>query len=177
VASFDNSPDIGQRADWSLLQNGFVTLFWNRDLFAAACRELEDEGYVVVALDTASWDSTGTALRAFGDALDFPDYFGKSIDALVDCLRDVAAFEYGSNANTTGTVIALDAYDVLNGRDGDLAWTLLDILADTGRQALLLGHRFIVIVRSSDPHITFKSVGATRVGWNRKEFLDSRRGK
>jgi hypothetical protein len=175
VASFDNSPDTWQRTDWPLLQNGFVTLFWDRGLFTATCRELEVDGYVVVTLDAASWDSTGAALLAFGDALDFPDYFSKNINALVDCLRDVATFEYGSNPDSTGTVIALDAYDVFNELNGELAWTLLDILADTARKALLVGHRFIVIVRSSDPHIAFQSVGATRVGWNQKEFLDSRR--
>ena len=49
-------------------------------------------------------------------------------------------------------------------------------VADTGRQALLLGHRFIVIARSDDPRLDIKPVGATRVDWNRREWLNRARG-
>jgi hypothetical protein len=88
----------------------------------------------------------------------------------------VATFGYGSDPATTGTVVAVDRLDVLNRRDADLAWTLLDILADTGRQALLICHRFIVIARSDDPLLAFKPVGATGVIWNQREWPNKARG-
>ena len=35
------------------------------------------------------WRTTEEALDAFGRALQFPDYYGGNVNALVDCLRDV----------------------------------------------------------------------------------------
>lgn len=67
-------------------------------------------------------------------------------------------------------MIALDRYDALMSQDPQLAWTLLDILADTGREALLFGQRFLVIVRSDDRDIAIPAVGARGVEWNRREW-------
>jgi RNAse (barnase) inhibitor barstar len=49
----------------------------------------------VVTLDAGSGDS---AREMFGDvaqALDFPESFGRNLDALNDCMRDVVAGDYG----------------------------------------------------------------------------------
>ena len=172
MASFENSSETWQRPDWKLLQNGFVTLFCSKRIFDTAQTELADLGYDLVKLDAGEWDTTETGLLAFGMAFDFPDYFGKNLNALADCLRDVATFDYGSDPSSTGTVVAIDRFDVLAKRDLDLAWTLLQILADTGRQALLIGHRFIVLVRSDDPALRLNAVGSTQIMWNQREFLD-----
>jgi hypothetical protein len=174
--SFDNDQDTSQRRDWELLQNGFVTLFWRKSLFAETKATLLELGYSVVELDAGEWLTTEEALAAFGRALHFPDYYGMNVNALADCLSDVATFDYGSDPKSAGTVIALDRYDAFIEHDPQLGWTLLDILADTGRQALLIGHRFIVVVRSEDPVLSLPAVGGTPVMWNRTEFMRSRRG-
>jgi hypothetical protein len=172
VGAFENSFETWARPDWRLLQNGFVSLFKAPDRFAEAKLELTELGYHVLELDAAGWDTTEAALLSFGSVFDFPDYYGKNINALADCLRDVATLDYGSDPASEGTVVAIDRIDALHARDPDLAWTLLDILADTGRQALLIGHRFIVIARSDDPRLDIKPVGACPVGWNSKERLN-----
>ena len=172
MASFENSSEVWQRRDWELLQNGFVTFFCSMKAFDAAQGDLADVGYHLVKLDAGRWETTESALLAIGRVFDFPDYYGKNLNALVDCLRDVATFNYGSDPKSSGTAVVVDRFDRLAERDLDLAWTLLDILADTGRQALLIGHRFIVIVRSDDPALLLKPVGATPTMWNRREWLD-----
>jgi hypothetical protein len=174
--SFDNTPETWQRPDWRLLQNGFITLLMSSELFKGAKHQLNELGYLLVELDAGTWETSEAALVAFGKAFDFPDYYGKNLDALVDCLRDVAAFDYGSDPNSDGTVVAIDHLDVLAHKDSEFAWQLLDILADTGRRALLIGHRFIVIGRSDNPRLEFRPVGATGVLWNEKEWLNKRRG-
>lgn len=176
MAAFRIDPTPGQREDWALLQNGFITMFWRHDLFDASRARLTAEGYLVVDLDAARWYSKLEMLDAFAQALEFPDYFGRNLDAFVDCLRDVVTFTYGSAADSTGTVIALARFDVFASREPATAWQVLDILAGAARSAMLMGHRFIVILQSDDPVIEFDSVGATPVMWNRQESLDAKRG-
>ena len=142
MPAFENSPESWQRTDWPLLQNGFVTLFWAQTLFTATKSQLREDGYQLFELDTSAWNSTDTALLSLATALSFPDYFGRNLNALVDCLRDVATFDYGSDADSTGTVIALDNFDEFaRHTDMNLAWTLLDVFAATARLAILIGHR------------------------------------
>jgi hypothetical protein len=68
---------------------------------------------VVVELDAGTWDTTEAALLDLGRAFAFPNYYGKNINALIDCLRDVATFDYGSDPASAGTVVAIDRLDVL----------------------------------------------------------------
>lgn len=175
VASFENSPETWQRPDWRLMQNGFVSLFCGKQVFTEARTELASLGYLVVNLDASEWDTTNAALLGFARAFDFPDYYGKNMNALVDCLADVATYAYGSDPTATGTVVAIDRLDAFVARDSELGWSLLDILADTGRQALLIGHRFIVIARSEDPRLMLRPVGGSSVMWNPREFRESDR--
>jgi len=175
MAAFENTSDTWAREDWGLLQNGFVTMFWRRQLFAETNARLASDGYRVVQLDAASWHSSAIMLADFAAALSFPDYFGGNLDALVDCLRDVATFDYGSDAESTGTVIALAGFDTYAARDASIACSVLEILADTARSALLIGHRFIVLVQSDNPELELPPVGATAVSWNRREWLRSAR--
>jgi hypothetical protein len=39
--------------------------------------------------------------------LEFPDYYGRNLDALNDCLRDVAAADYGVRDGGPGFGVAL----------------------------------------------------------------------
>ena len=107
VPTYENARETGQRLDWQLLQNGFVTKFWSRDLFTATKDSLTNMGYNVVALDAGEWHTEQDALLAFGRALDFPSYYGRNLNALADCLRDVATFDHGSDPESEGTVIGL----------------------------------------------------------------------
>lgn len=63
-------PDIGWAADYA--------------------RQVSDQGWHLVALDTTMrWDKRGF-LAACRRAFDFPDWFGMNWDALADALSDVA---------------------------------------------------------------------------------------
>lgn len=176
MAAFEIDPATWQREDWALLQNGFVTMFWRRDRFDAARSELAADGYVVADLEAERWQSEAEMLDGFSSALGFPDHFGRNLNALIDCLRDVVTFDCGSDADSTGTVIAMSRFDAFASREPASAWQVLDILAGAARSAILLGHRFIVILQSDDPAIEFEPVGATAVMWNWQEWLNSRRG-
>ncbi len=114
---------------------------------------------------------------ALAPALDFPAYFGRNLDALNDCLRDVAVGDYGWRADTaTGLVLVLTTFDRFAAADGRTAQVLLDSFADQARRAMLLGNRLMCLVQSNDPSLAFEPVGAMPVTWNDAEWLDAKRG-
>ncbi len=136
---------------------------------------LSSEGYRVIVIDAVTWSTTDDALDALAGALGFPDYFGQNLSALNDCLRDVAAFQYGSDENSTGTALALTHFEGFAARQPDIAHALLDVFARRARTGLLIGHRMLCLVQSDDPHLSFDVVGAEAVPWNPAEFLDAKR--
>lgn len=114
--------------------------------------------------------------RELAAALDFPDYYGHNVDALNDCMGDVAAGDYGAPADATGLVLVLTNFDTFAASHGPTAQALLDIFASQARNAALFGHRMICLVQSDDPKLSFEPVGATEVVWNDAEWLNAKRG-
>jgi RNAse (barnase) inhibitor barstar len=110
------------------------------------------------------------------DRLRFPAYFGRNLDALNDCIRDVASHEYGWPADATGLVIVLRAFDAFATVDRRTAQIMLNIVAHQARTATLFGNRIICLVQSNDPQLSFEPVGAMPVLWNDAELLNSSRG-
>jgi hypothetical protein len=162
------SPEI----DWFLIRERVVTLFWRERLLDDALAELRTMGYKVVDLDAAASADVQAFIVAVGGALDFPDYYGKNLDALNDCLRDVATFDYGSDPDSTGTVVAFRHYDRIVSVDAKRAEAVLDIFTDRARDGLLIGHRMMVLVQSDDPDLSFGPLGAQSAGWNQSEWMD-----
>jgi len=152
-------------ADFQLLKNGPVTLYHRHEVLDAAVTALADLGYVVHRFDTRRWVTRAGFAADVKQELDFPDYFGGNLDAFNDCLRDVAAFEYGADRDSAGTAFVFTGYDALAERDKRTAQSILDIVADNARVGLLHGHRMICLVQSDDRGIRFTPVGATPVGW------------
>jgi RNAse (barnase) inhibitor barstar len=158
--------------DWFLIRDRVVTLFWRERLLDDALEELRAMGYKVVDVDAAGSADDQAFLVAIGTALDFPDYYGKNLDALNDCLRDVATFDYGSDLNSTGTVVAFRHYDRIVATDAKRAEAVLDIFTDRARDGLLIGHRMMVLVQSDDPELSFGPLGGQSAGWNQNEWMN-----
>jgi RNAse (barnase) inhibitor barstar len=155
-------------ADFRLAQNGFVTLFWQPAVLEVTLGELADLGYRVVTVDAASWASEADLHRELAALLEFPDYYGENLDALNDCVRQLAEAE-------RAFALVLWHYDRFRARNPLVAHTVLDIVADQGRVAALTGHKLLCLVQSDDPDIRFAPVGATSVNWNDLEWLEAKR--
>jgi hypothetical protein len=105
-----------------------------------------------------------------------PDYYGHNPDALNDCLGDVACFgPYDDAAEGTGLVLSFTDYDHFAAACPGAAQTVLDVIADRGRTAAVLGRRFFALVHSNDPDIRFEPAGAMPVMWNGGEQPDAGR--
>ncbi|WP_335936391.1 barstar family protein [Streptomyces sp. PTD5-9] len=150
----------------------FVTLFRRRRLLARAVLRLEEQGFCTARLAAAEWTTERDMHRAIAAALDFPDYYGHNLDALNDCLGDVACYggydgtPKGSGQGSTGLVLAFTDYDRFATACPGAAQTVLDIIADQARRAAVLRRRLVCLVHSDDPHIRFEPVGAMPVLWN-----------
>jgi RNAse (barnase) inhibitor barstar len=177
VATWDADAEKTHPVDFRLVHNTFVTMFWRSSLLNETIGWLESHAYRVVEFDAGSWSSDADMYDDVALALNFPDYFGRNLDALNDCMRDVASGDYGWDADSsTGLVIVLRAFNDFAEVNRRTAQVMLDIFADQARSAILIGHRIICLVQSNDPRLAFEPVGAMPVMWNDTEWLDSKRG-
>ncbi len=176
VATWDVDAETTHPVDFRLVQNTFITMFWLPSLLDETVGWLQSNAYKVVEFDAGSWSSETDMYDNVALALNFPDHFGRNLDALNDCMSDVASGAYGWDANVnTGVVIVLRAFDTFTAVDRTTAQNMLDIFADQARSAILIGHRIICLVQSDDPRLTFEPVGAVPVMWNDAEWLNSKR--
>jgi hypothetical protein len=175
VGAFDSDDRTSQDVAYRLMVNSFVRLFWRSALFDQAINWLVEHGYQIVRLDAAQWRTGADMHQAFIDALGFPDYYGRNLDALNDCLRDVVAFEYGTTREATGLIFAFTGYDTFAKHCARESQVVLDIIADQARRAMLIGHRICALLQVDDPSLRFEAVGAMPVMWNDAEWLDSSR--
>ncbi len=92
-----------------------MTKFRRRSVLQEAITELERLGYRVVLLDAGTWHDEADFHRDIAEALSFPSYYGRNLDALNDCLvTDAAEGEHGWDpANDTGLVLVFDNVDGL----------------------------------------------------------------
>nr|WP_243876055.1 barstar family protein [Streptomyces sp. 846.5] len=164
-----------QRLYRELAANTFVTLYWRRELFDRTAGRLREQHFAVVEVDASNWTTPAAMHQSIATALDFPDYYGRNLDALNDCLRDVVDGEYGIPADSTGFVLGFTHYDHFARACPREAQIVLDILADRSRNAAVFGIRVLCLVHSDDPGITFEPVGAMPVAWNPAEWLNARR--
>jgi hypothetical protein len=176
VASWNTDAETSHPVDYRLVHNTFVTMFWQPSILDETVEWLLQHRYDVVSFDAASWTRPDDMYDDVARGLNFPDYFGRNLDALKDCMRDVASCDYGWSPDATGLVIVLSAFDAFASADRRTAQMMLDIFAEQARSAILIGNRIICLVQSNDPRLTFEPVGAMEVMWNEAEWLDAKRG-
>lgn len=89
MAVFRDGSDDYQRLDYALLQNGSVSLYFRPAVLAEDVEHLKTYGYRIDTFDCAAWQNEEDMFTAFATTLNFPDYFGRNLDALNDCLCDI----------------------------------------------------------------------------------------
>lgn len=175
MSAFDPDSDLSGDVAFRLMAASFVRLFWRHAVLDQAIDWLLAHGYQVVPLDASAWTREEDLHTAIAQALEFPDYNGRNLHALNDCLGDVMAFEYGARRDVTGLVIVFTGYDTFAAHCPRAAQITLDIIAGQARTAALLGRRMCCLVQTDDPDARFDPVGAMPVLWNDAEWLDSKR--
>ena len=176
MAAWDPENVISHGTDFRLVHNSFVTLFWSTAVLDATTTDLRSLGYDVIQIDTAGWASAADMHADLAASLNFPDYYGRNLAALNDCIGDVAAARYGLRSSTKGLVLVLVHFERFAATDAQAANAVLDTFARQARVAALLGNRMMCLVQTTDPRLTIDPVGATPVVWNDAEWSDASRG-
>ncbi|MFI6432895.1 barstar family protein [Rhodococcus oryzae] len=138
-----------ERFDWSLLQNGTVFRYDTRFQLDSACNRLTGLGYLVHRIDANDWTSVDDMYDAFAQAMSYRRSYGGSLSAFSDVFADVGTYNFGSDPETTGTVLAIAGFDTLNSVDSRTARVILDVFAREARLAALYGHPMLCLVESN----------------------------
>src|ERR1700753_4040433 len=133
MASWDADARTMHPMDFRLVQNTFVTLYCRASVLAKTVGWLRSHGDEIAEFDAGAWTSAARMLDDLAERLQFPAYFGRNLDALNDCMWEVAYHEYGWAADATGLVIVLTAFDAFTAVDRRTAQIMLNIIADQAR--------------------------------------------
>ncbi|NTV38514.1 MAG: barstar family protein [Demequinaceae bacterium] len=155
--------------------SGGPVLFWSLEILRESTEWLSAHGYDVVTLPVSGWRDSSRMHDDVSRALNFPSCYGRNLDALNDCMRDVALGEYGSSPSATGLVLVLTGFDKFVRDDHAIGHTVLEIVTGQARVAMSFGRRAPFLVQSDDPDLALDPVGAAHVGWNGREWLTAAR--
>jgi len=169
MAVFSDNSDEWQRLDWNLLKNGSVHLYYRSAVLIEDAEWLKNHGYQLDNFDCSKWETEQAMHVDFASRLGFPDYYGKNLDALNDCLRNVAVSD-------SGRVLIFHRYDIFTVKIPKAAWHVLDIIDRNAWFHLLFGRRLFALVQSDNPSIKFPLIGSRAAGWNPREWFNKSRG-
>jgi RNAse (barnase) inhibitor barstar len=170
VAAFTEDAELEHPLDYVLLREGGVALYFAEHVLADAIAWLRERHYLVHELDCTSWQSEADFHRSVAIELGFPDYYGANLNAFNDCLGDVPIPPDG------GVALVFRHFDRFASSYARCARDILDIAARTSRQKSLVGRRFLTLVQSDDPRLSFAPIGAVSACWNPSEWLNAKRG-
>ncbi|GEK20522.1 barstar family protein [Cellulomonas xylanilytica] len=172
---FDLDANVTHPADFNLVRGGGVALYLDPAVLREAEEGLDMLAYDRTRIDAASWDEL-TVHDAVAAALNFPSYYGRNLDAMADCLSDVAHGDYGWNVERTGLAVTVANFGAFARRQPTLATVIADLFAGTSGYGLLFGHRLLWLLHVDQPHFQLGPIGGCNVPWNGREWSDSARG-
>jgi hypothetical protein len=162
-----------ERADWPLLQNGAVSLFWKPEVLAEARQALADLDYDIAEV------SCGAEVPSFevqmSHALRWREQFGYepwtgNLNAFNDGMRHLPFGQSGRGA------LVLTGFHHVVAANSERAHALLDIIESAARDHLLEGKLLIALVQTDDPRYSCEGIGCRNANWNGAEWLDAKRG-
>lgn len=104
---------------------------------------VEHAGWRFAHVDGWVEETKAEFLEAVGEALGFPEHYGRNFDALADCLHDVTA------ADTRGTILLWDGWGPFARADGRAFSVALSVLGS--RVNADRGGPFVVLLRGEGP--------------------------
>jgi len=167
---FRTEEDRG-RADWELLAEGAINLYWRDELFEATKGDLRALGYRLIEVTCITPEQFR---QAVSDALRWEAQFGYepwtgNLNALNDAL---CGFPFDGD----DVAICLRDFHVIAGQEPPFAHGLLDSIERNSRYHLLQGRRLLALVQTNDAKFHCEGLGAASARWNPAEWANASRG-
>ncbi len=159
-----------ERLDYRLLQFGPMSLYYDRQKLSDDIAELETLGYRLRQLDVGRLADPGAFQGAIAALLEFPDFYGRNLDAFNDCISQIP-YDWDHDL-----LLVLGSFDRFYARHRDFAQGVLDIMWSNAFQGQLVGFTMLTLIQSDDPRLHLSNVAPRTIYWNPREFLDSSRG-
>lgn len=172
-----------EQLDWTILRDGGVCLYWRQEILTDELNWLKLNGYKIISFEVAEWQSASEweSRRRMHESLkaqlSFPDYYGKNLDALDECMLDDLVVP-----DSGGLALVLNHYDRFShpvhthaSDEISIAEVVLSIFAKAVRYHMLFGRRLLILVQSDDPTIQFGRLGEVTACWNHREWLNKNR--
>lgn len=164
--------DECERADWPLLQNRAVNLFWNMEIYKGAIVSLEELGYRTIKL---RFENAAKFTNDVSEALKWKQQFGYEpldgdLNALNDGLRGQPFYSADDSA------ICIENFNLFAKQNKHDSSAFLNILERTSRNYLLFGKRLIALIQTTDPRYRCDNIGGTYADWNEAEWFNWNRG-
>jgi hypothetical protein len=162
-----------QRADWPLLQNGAVNLFWNPVVLAETQKALASLEYeiaeVLCGTRKPSFEVQMSSVLKWGDQFGYEPWNG-NLDAFNDALR---YYPFGPSGRAA---LVLSGFHYLVASDPKRAHVILDLIESAARNHLLEARLLIVLVQTDDPQFSCPDIGCRNANWNHHEWSVASRG-
>ena len=163
----------------SLLPHGLEPLqrYQGVAALAADLGRCAEQGWTIIDLDADGWADRDRLHADLADALDFPDHYGRNLDALADSLGDLAAGRLRVGPQEPGAVLVVRRLDQFLTQDPRTASTVVALLDGAGRKALRYGWPLAVFLQTEDPALEIPMPHpptSASVPWNRSERHNGR---
>ncbi len=161
-----------ERADWPLIKDGAVSLFWSPTVLAETQRELALIGYEIAVVTCR--EGQGTFREQFSEVLKWGEQFGyASWGGNLNALEDAfCSYPFGSSGRSA---LVLDGFHALVAEDKTTAEVVLDMIERWSRNHLIQGKILLGLVQTDDNRYE-PVIGSRRPNWNLREWLGLRRG-
>ena len=161
---------MNENIEIQYLYNSPIHLFYKTETLEKTITEFKNKNYTIYDCGGENWTSEPSFHEHIASGLKLPEYYGKNLSALSDCLADM--YEEGA----PGKLFVFRNFEVLEKNNHEFAEQVLDVFAKASRRFLVQGMKCIIFVQSNNPSISFAPVGATPVLWNDAEWQDAQRG-
>lgn len=123
---------------------------WHAAFDAAdVAHTVEHAGWAFALVDAWPTDTKADFLARIGAALGFPDHYGQNLDALADCLADVAGPD--GDDGPSGTVVLWEGWGPFAHADEQSFRSALAVLAERASEPD--APPFVVLLRGDGPDV------------------------